>query len=162
MITDPHPNRKPFTGTLFFIGKVSHKSPAGARGRKVIVTRDAVERSLSTLVGMGVNTGADLECHNQRHKVGVITDARIVDNRVEIDGYLYALDFPEVVDRLCASAEDFGMSYEATDCLVKDITDKVWTIARLVFTGAAILKRDRAAYKGTEIKLIDVGKGEWL
>jgi hypothetical protein len=48
------------------------------------------------------------------------------------------------------------MSYEITDCVVHNITARTWKVTRATFTGAAVLKREKAAYKSTWIKL-----GSW-
>jgi hypothetical protein len=46
-----------------------------------------------------------------------------------------------------------GMSYEISDACVADVRAKVWTLTRVTFTGAAILRRDKAAYRNTWIEL---------
>ena len=46
-----------------------------------------------------------------------------------------------------------GMSYEITDALVNDIKAAVWVLNRVTFTGAAVLRRDKAAYGATWIEL---------
>ena len=40
-----------------------------------------------------------------------------------------------------------GMSYEIADAVVEDIQAKVWVLNRVMFTGAAVLRRDKAAYR---------------
>jgi hypothetical protein len=45
------------------------------------------------------------------------------------------------------------MSYEIADARVADMSAKVWTLTRVTFTGAAILRRDKAAYRDTWIEL---------
>ena len=45
------------------------------------------------------------------------------------------------------------MSYEITDALVEDITASVWVLNRVTFTGAAVLRRDKAAYCSTWIEM---------
>jgi hypothetical protein len=46
-----------------------------------------------------------------------------------------------------------GMSYEIADAVVEDIKAKVWVLSRVTFTGAAVLRRDKAAYQATWIEL---------
>ena len=93
---------------------------------------------------------------------------------IEVGGFLYARDFPEIVaeigkpgragasgsveaenaDRKVRSSRaGLGMSYEITDALVEDITASVWVLNRVTFTGAAVLRRDKAAYRSTWIEL---------
>jgi hypothetical protein len=45
------------------------------------------------------------------------------------------------------------MSYEVADARVADMNASVWTLTRVTFTGAAILRRDKAAYGETWIEL---------
>ena len=51
------------------------------------------------------------------------------------------------------SASPLGMSYEITDARVADLKASVWMLTRVMFTGAAILRRDKAAYRETWIEL---------
>jgi hypothetical protein len=46
-----------------------------------------------------------------------------------------------------------GMSYELADAHVADMRAHVWTLTRATFTGAAILLRDKAAYRGTSFRV---------
>jgi hypothetical protein len=45
------------------------------------------------------------------------------------------------------------MSYEVTDVRLADANARVWTLTKVTFTGAAILRRDKAAYRDTWIEL---------
>ena len=45
--------------------------------------------------------------------------------------------------------QEMGMSYELADAHVADMRASVWTLTRATFTGAAILLRDKAAYRAT-------------
>ena len=45
------------------------------------------------------------------------------------------------------------MSYEIADARVQDMQAPVWKLTEVMFTGAAILRRDRAAYQNTWIEL---------
>ena len=51
------------------------------------------------------------------------------------------------------AAGELGMSFEVTDVLVADSRMKVWTLMKVTFTGAAILRKDKAAYQDTWIEL---------
>ena len=67
---------------------------------------------------------------------------------------MYGRDFPEVVKQI----EDgrpgtMGMSYELADAHVADMRSEVWTVTRAMFTGAAVLLRDKAAYRNTSFRL---------
>ncbi len=193
---DDHPNRVPFRGVLTLLDVPSDKPPAGARGHRVLLTRTAAERALPSLLGMGLDYTPALDRHDARRKIGVITEATIVDGAaidnpsrrrdptsakngqmwgtkpspynasrrrggihaggalVEVSGYLYARDFPEVVRELRAGGRDLlGMSYEIADARIAEASAPVWRVTDFTFTGAALLRRDKAAYRETWIEL---------
>jgi hypothetical protein len=70
-----------------------------------------------------------------------------------IAGYIFARDFPDVIRELRAST--LGMSYEIADVKVADTAARIWELTEVTFTGAAILRRDKAAYPATSIELCD-------
>lgn len=160
-----HPNREAFRGVLTLIDTPSDKPPAGSRGHRVVLTRAAAERALPSLLGMALDYSPSFDRHDARRKVGVITRAEIVGKKIELSGYLYAKDFPEVVRQIetgimHASSSHrgkplnpLGMSYEISDANVADTRAKIWTLTKVTFTGAAILRRDKAAYRDTWIEL---------
>ena len=155
-----HPNREPFRGVLTLVDVASDKAPAGARGHRVVLTRAAAEAALPSLLGMGMDYTPSLDRHDTRRKVGIITRAEIAGKNLELGGYLYAKDFPEIVKEIrgkageaAASTRALGMSYEIADARVADVRSSVWTLTHVTFTGAAILRRDKAAYNDTWIEL---------
>ena len=92
-----HPNRAGFRGVLTMVDVASDKSPSGARGHRVVLTRRAAEAAIPSLMGMGLDYSPALDRHDARRKIGVITRAEIVGRVIEVGGYLYAQDFPEIV-----------------------------------------------------------------
>ncbi len=46
-----------------------------------------------------------------------------------------------------------GMSYELADAHVADMRASIWTLTRATFTGAAILLREKAAYRSTSFRV---------
>ncbi|HLX83336.1 MAG TPA: hypothetical protein VKR59_05540 [Terriglobales bacterium] len=166
-----HPNRAGFRGVLTVVDVASDKSPSGARGHRVLLTRRAAEAAMPSLMGMGLDYSPTLDRHDARRKIGVITRAEIVGRAIEVGGFLYARDFPEIVAEIGkperrgslsatregiasrTSASGLGMSYEIADALVEDITASIWVLNRVTFTGAAVLRRDKAAYGSTWIEL---------
>ena len=166
-----HPNRVGFRGVLTVVDVASDKPPAGARGHRVMLTRRAAEAAIPSLLGMGLGYAPALDRHDVRRKVGVITRAEIVGRRVEVGGFLYARDFPEIVAEIGkagkvatvaprarkdrATGVFLGMSYEIADAQIEDIKAKVWVLNQLTFTGAAILRQEKAAYQGTWIELAE-------
>ena len=154
-----HPNRGEFHGVLTWVDVASDRPPAGARGHRVLLTRQAVEQALPSLLGMALDYSPALDRHDTQRKVGVITAADIVGKTLEIGGFLYAKDFPAVVSAIRGSATRqapaLGMSYEISDAKIADMKSSIWTLTSVTFTGAAILRRDKAAYRNTWIEMAD-------
>jgi hypothetical protein len=46
-----------------------------------------------------------------------------------------------------------GMSYELADARVEDMRAEIWKLTRVTFTGAAILFREKAAYRATSFRM---------
>lgn len=166
-----HPNRLPFEGCLTLVDVPSDKAPSGARGHRVVLTREAAEAAMPSLLGMAVDYKAGWDGHDARQKCGIITAAHLEGKRLLVKGYLFARDFPEfsrpefrgpengllqgsrlevVPEGISAAAPTtMGMSYELADAHVADMRASVWTLTRATFTGAAILLREKAAYRAT-------------
>ncbi len=138
-----HPNRLPFEGCLTLVDVASDKAPSGARGHRVVLTRAAAEAALPSLLGMAVDYKAGWDGHDARQKCGI----------------LFARDFPEIEAKTQPKAglrqigSQMGMSYELADAHVADMRSSIWTLTRATFTGAAILLRDKAAYRGTSFRV---------
>jgi len=151
---DGHPNRVPFEGVLTVVNTASDKAPAGARGHRVMLTREAAERALPSLLGMAVDYRPGWDGHDARRKIGLLTEANLVGQRLVVRGYLYARDFSDVAREIQAQAADaMGMSYELADARVEDMRAEVWKLTRVTFTGAAILLREKAAYRATSFHM---------
>jgi hypothetical protein len=148
-----HINKAPFLGILTVVDAPSHKSPTGARGHKVILTKDAAIAALDTLIGMGINMSIDSAHHNATAKIGIIEEAEIRGDEIIVSGYLFKRDAPAIIDRLQASS-GYGMSYELADAQVEDMRAEIWKLTRVTFTGAAILLKDKAAYRMTDFVLL--------
>ena len=146
-----HPNRLPFEGVLTLVDVASDKAPNGARGHRVVLTRSAAEAALPSLLGMAVDYKAGWDGHDARQKCGIITSAELDGRQLRVGGYLFARDFPEMEQTI--QAAPMGMSYELADAHVADMRASVWTVTRATFTGAAILLRDKAAYRSTSFRV---------
>jgi hypothetical protein len=149
-----HPNRVPFIGVLTRLDEPSTKPPAGARGHRVVLTRAAALAALPSLLGMAVDYAPGWDGHDARRKCGIITHADVEGSRLAVAGYLFARDFPEVERRMrqCTPGA-MGMSWELADAHVEDLRAEIWTLTRATFTGAAILLRDKAAYRDTSFEI---------
>jgi hypothetical protein len=150
-----HPNRSNFCGVLTLVDTPSDRSPAGARGHRVILTRTAAEKALASLIGMGIDYTPGMDGHDARRKVGIITSAEIVGRELVVSGYLFGRDFADVVAAIEQGGQQLGMSYELANAEVEDISAGIWRITDAVFTGAAVLFRHRAAYQNTSIEMME-------
>ena len=152
MPTAEHPNKMPFSGVLTLLDTPSDRAPNGAKGRRVIMKAEAAERAIPSLLGMAVNYTAEASGHDVTKKVGVITAASVKDGAVHIDhGVIWAADFPKESAKIQASKSDLGFSWEIADVYVEDINADPLVITDCSFTGAAILRKDKAAYSLTSL-----------
>jgi hypothetical protein len=154
--TPDHPNKAPFSGCLVRLDQPSDKPPHGSFGMKTILTSAAAEAALGSLLGMGVNYTSDLKGHDRKAKIGIIESATIESDAsgkwIQIGGFLYASDFPDVTASIQAKKDDLGFSFEAERLFVSDSkVPNSLEIDKLTFTGAAILRKDSAAYSSTSI-----------
>jgi hypothetical protein len=213
-----HPNRVGFRGVLTLVDMPSQRAPSGASRHRVVLTRKAAEAAIPSLLGMALDYSPGFDGHDVRRKVGIITSADVVGRNLEVGGYLYAKDFPDIVEEVarfgrrpvevaaCRDSMDMhavsaaanagegarlraslrfavrrlreltagmrkvelpppvggieagdgaglGMSFEITRVIVADRRARIWTLNHVLFTGAAILRKDRAAFADTWIEL---------
>jgi hypothetical protein len=149
--TPGHPNKLPFKGILTRIDEPSDAPPGGSGGKRVLITRAAAEKALPTLLGMPVDAKRNLSDHDVKAKVGTITAATIDGNAIHIEGFLFAADFPDEVRRIQSERDELGFSWEIQNIFVLDPTADPLVITDCVFTGAAILYKDKAAYTTTSL-----------
>lgn len=150
-----HPNRVAFEGVLTRVDAPSDKAPSGARGHRVVLTRDAAEVALPSLLGMAVDFKTGWDGHDAKQKCGIITAASIDGDAVRVRGYLFARDFADMMQEMHAHGDDaLGMSYELADAHVENMRADVWRLTKATFTGAAILLRTKAAYRDTSFRVV--------
>lgn len=164
--TEGHPNKVPFSGVLTKVNELSDKPPNGSNGKRVMITKDAAEAAIPTILGMGVDLTPDLDGHDPQNKIGIITAAHIDGNDFKIEGFFYGSDFPEEVDYIQANRDDLGFSYEIKRAEVQSLDADHLTVVGLTFSGAAILKKKDAAYTSTSLSAnadaeIDMTKEEF-
>lgn len=218
-----HPNRTAFRGVLTLVDVPSQRPPSGSKGKRVVLTRGAAEAALPSLLGMALDYAPSFDRHDQRRKVGVITSAEVVGRNLEVGGYLYARDFPEIVKEVAqfgrrpstfvpkergglglkgvceprvrndghrlrqslaiavghlreltagmrnasqpplvlraeakgGAGSGLGMSFEVTQVGLENARARIWTLTHVTFTGAAILRKDKAAFQDTWIELAE-------
>lgn len=144
-----HPNRMPFSGVLTFVDTPSDLPVGGADGKRVILPRAVASDILPSLLGMAIDFTPNLDGHDVTRKIGLITSADVVGDEIQIGGFFYASDFPQVCARIKNEKEALGFSYE-----IKAQTQEIGDLLQIVsgvFTGAAVLRKDKAAYQSTSL-----------
>lgn len=145
-----HPNRMPFKGVLTRLDQPSDLPPGGSKAHCTILPTEVARAALPSLLGMAIDYTPAFDGHDRRSKIGIITAADIVGDAVEIEGFFYAKDFPEECRQIRAEKDALGFSYEL-DARIQDVEADFWVIAQCVFTGAAVLYKDLAAYTTTSL-----------
>ena len=148
---DDHPNKMPFSGVLTKLDEPSDFAPGGAAGKRIIVTTEAAQKAVGSLLGMAVDFTPSFDGHDAQAKIGIITSAEVVGNEIVISGFVYAADFPETAEMIQALKDVLGFSFEAQRLYVEDMGAEILRITELTFTGAAILRKDKAAYQTTSL-----------
>jgi hypothetical protein len=153
---DDHPNRMPFSGIMTRIDRPSDAAPHGANGKRVTITRAAAEKALSSILGMAVDFTPSFDGHDRKQKIGLITAATIQDDPLDgdfirIEGFLYAADFPQEAAQIQTDKDLLGFSWEIAQVHVESLDTNPLAITDCVFTGAAILLKDKAAYTSTSL-----------
>ena len=92
-----HPNRLAFRGVLTLVDAASDRAPAGARGPRVLRTRQAAEAALPSLLGMGLDYTPSLDGHDARRKIGIITEAEITE--FTVNGARFTVEPDSMVNR---------------------------------------------------------------
>jgi hypothetical protein len=145
-----HPNRLPFKGILTRVDKPSDNPLGGSDGKCVILPKSVAEKALPTLIGMAIDFTPDLSGHDAQSKIGLITEANISGDAIDIGGFFYASDFPGEVKRIREEKARMGFSYEC-QAQISDLKADPWIIKDCIFTGAAVLYKDKAAYTSTAL-----------
>lgn len=153
-----HINKMNFSGICMLVDTPSDGVPSGS-DKPVAFSRDAVEKALQTFSDMGVNCvysdwqspNKALTGHDTRFKIGVVDKAELKDNGVNVAGCLWKRDFSDVCFQIKNAKESLGFSVEV---IVNDMSDKgeYYLINDFSFTGVAILYKNLAAFKGTNLQ----------
>lgn len=148
-MSDDHPNRVPFRGVLTRLDEPSTRPPNGSNGHLVMITTAVAEAALPSLIGMAVDVSPELTDHDSQKKIGIISEAEIRGRDLWVAGFLYGSDFPRETDIIKREKDKLGMSYELKKVWIDNVHSQIWVPKSLVFTGAAILYKDSAAYQNT-------------
>ena len=148
---DDHPNRVPFSGVLTKVDQPSDRPVHGSLGKLVIMPRAVAEAALPSLLGMGVDFMPGLDGHDPKAKIGIFTAASIEGDELQVEGFFYAADFPDEVAQIQADKAKLGFSYETAQNFVESLDSEFLILTACTFTGAAVLRKDKAAYQTTRL-----------
>ncbi len=148
---EPGQNRAPFQGVLTRLNEPSTRPPNGSDGHRVQIPSLVAQGALQSLVGMPINCSLTMRDHDKKFVVGSIDRGEIIGNDLIVYGTLFDKNFPDEVQEIRRIKDRLGMSYEISGVEVEDATAPTWVLTKLVFTGAAILEKNAAAYAKTAI-----------
>lgn len=151
LLSEAHPNKAPFRGILTRLDEPSTRSPSNANGHRVIIPTVVAQQAGQSIVNMPVDCTMDFQGHNKRLNIGVMTGWSIEGKNFIVEGHLFEKNFPQEVNAIRAQKSQLGMSYEIGDVEVEDVNAPIWVLRHFIFTGAAILRKDAAAYAKTAI-----------
>lgn len=146
-----HPNKMPFKGVLTRLDQSSDAPPHGSTGKRTYIPAAVAEAAIPSLLGMAVDYKQDFDGHDKKSKIGLITEAWIDGDSLRIAGFFYANDFPEECQRIRAEKSRLGWSYEC-QAAIRDVEADPWVIDYCIFTGAALLYKELAAYTTTSLE----------
>jgi len=145
-----HPNKMPFSGILTRLDQPSDNPVGGAMGKRVLISKSVAEAALPSLLGMAVDFTPNLDGHDNQSKIGIFTEATVEGDAIHVKGFFYAHDFPVETGRIKAEKDKLGFSYECQS-RIQDLSADPWVVEACMFTGAAVLYKDRAAYTTTSL-----------
>ena len=135
-----------FSGVLLIADKPSTKPPSGARGHRILVTKGTLRKSIKSLIGAPLWASSCLSKHDRiSNRVGTIHEATLDEDFLIISGEIDRSD-----DRFLsiqASQETLGLSFDALDCTVKDMRERVWVLDSVNLIGATVLYRRKASFR---------------
>ena len=147
----------PFSGICLKADTPSDGIPCGS-DKPVAFSASAITKASQSFVGMGVNCVYDnwhrpnraLTGHDTRFKIGVVENADLTADGLNVSGCLWKRDFNDVCFQIKNAKDSLGFSVEV---IVNDMTDKgdFYLVEDFAFTGVAILYKNLAAFKETQL-----------
>jgi hypothetical protein len=165
-----HRNAVPFEGIAMFVdtpldGKIHWTSSETKQvvespndAPKLVFRREAAERALPSFLGMGICAQeGSLENHAIRSKVGFISEAFIEGNAVMIRGFIYGVDYPDMVDAIKKLRTKLGMCVKFADMVGEwptELKPEFGYITDFLVSGVAILHRTKCGFSGTTVRIL--------
>lgn len=147
-----------FTGVLFTIGRKSTMPPMGARGHKIHLLDSFIQHALTQLPGLPLFASDCLELHT-KEKIGIIEKTEILEDLFVVYGSISEINTKQNLN-LQACNETLGMSFDAVDCIVKNMYSSVYELESATFLGATVVKQNKAAFSANTIFFLEKGTDE--
>ena len=155
---EEHINKMQFSGVCLLAEQPSDGTPCGS-DKPVKFSLTSCNNAINTFVGMGVDVVYDdwgypetaLTGHDSRFKIGVVESAEVQpDGKVFIKGSLWKHDFYDICFMIKNAKDSLGFSVEV---MVSDMSEDndFYTVNDFTFTGVAILYKNLAAFKNTQL-----------
>ncbi len=140
-----------FSAVIYRTDRLSPFAPTGSRGHRLFISKEVTLKYLPQLIGKAITITPELNAHANptgtecvKGVIGYITKTWVDNDLACISGDL--LIHPEHLI-ISAASEVLGCSFEANEVEIKDKREFHWEIIKLRFTGVAILKQSRAAFR---------------
>jgi len=129
------------------VDEASAKSPGGALGHKVYISREVCRKALPGLIGMPINARqGSYDEHSKGNPIGTILRAGIDGKDVWVEGVINKKYHPQEASVIRANKDKLGLSYEIGNVAVADESAAVWHLTSFTFEGASVLLKTVAAY----------------
>jgi len=152
------PNCLPIEGVLFYIDEPSECAPSKGSDLPLYVPRHVAEAAATAINasgGLPLDADDSLSCHANNHIVGIMTSARIEENKFLVKGHLFPWSQGEKVQLIASNQDILGMSMNAHALTRPAIVGgtRVSHIDSLEILGANILYAARATYQKTQTRI---------
>lgn len=122
-------------GIICPVGRPSVRPPGGARGHKLIVSRNAAEKMVKLSIGTPIWDSHP--CRKGDFKeIGVIEECEIVRNKLVARGRSYR-KYPSNIQ--ASRQPKLGMSFDIGEGKIADVRAEIWTLVDFeTFKGCAV------------------------
>jgi hypothetical protein len=159
--TQSHINKMEWTGCVTLLDSPSDGPPGGAGGMCVVFDSVGVTNKCQTMVGMGLNCEWPdgwfaapeyaLTGHDERFKIGYVSDCWVEGNKLMAKGVIWKRDFDDISFMIQNGKDALGFSVECMVDEYKEAEDGNLHVTDMTFTGVALLWKNTAAFEGTQL-----------
>lgn len=135
-------------------------------GPRLVIPTDAAAKFLPTLLNMGFQAlteategVAPYSCAAVRRKVGVIDSAEIVDGKILVGGWVWGMDFPDLVNEIRKGGLGLCLQIRPGNINpVEKLDEKTVRLREFAFTGCNIMRKESCGFAETGIRLSEAAK----